>query len=431
MTTGSRTYDRRQTFTLPGGGTAKAGEVISITWSGGDSITPTIHRDAFTRKQARPSRITKEEIRALRAEAERTGALFVNLLYDLRAKKRLAAIRQRVLLPPNNFTKTIIHRYESIWNGVTDGTYKGIYSSMYDPWGGNHAPVDPGKEYKLIAKLREKAYGSGFNPAVFTAEGREAFNMIGDAASSLTGALKSLRKGDVRGVAKHLTVSVREVRRAFNAKRTMSGRWLELQYGWLPLVSDMEEGAKYLASALNESKYGRNKLVARKTWYTEEDAPSGAYKTSPYFSKRVCVFQLQYIIYGLQKSPVYLPSLWTVASVAWEKLPWSFVGDWVVPIGAYLEACRTAADLKGKVVRTLRRDYITTSVSFGTRQVFQSWYSPLFGQPRIHYTRVDRTVSEELQPPSPVTGMATDLTFLSWRRAANAVALLTQFASKR
>lgn len=429
MTTGNRNYDMRITY--PQYGYMKAGETRYAQWNGGDAISPTTPRSGYERVSnvPRPYLSRKQfhidwEMKhgATRYEAEQSW-------YARNAEKRRA--RKLVVLPPRNYTKTILTTTSAIF------AYKPSKNVLFsnavqDPWGGVHPPVDTGKEYKVIAKLREKAYGSGFNPAVFTAEGQMAFKMIGDAATSLGKALESLKRKDPKGVAKALLITVKQARAAFKARRDMSGRWLELQYGWLPLVNDMEEAGKYIGEMVARTSATRTKIVARKTWSEESSAPLTAAAGVYQYTNRVTVFQLQYIVYGFQKSPTYVPSLQTVATVAWEKTPWSFVADWVIPIGSYLEACRTSNDLKGTVVRTLKRDTIITAGAFGTGTNFRGWVAAPNGEFMQRSMKLERTVSEEISPPSPVKGMADSLEFLTWRRAANAVALLTQrFGTRR
>lgn len=416
MTTGSKYVNGLYPVNTPAG-LMNVGKTVNTVWNGGNAIQVGKPRSSYPRvkRPPRPRRVD------FTSEADYVGQL--REWYTWRPARR-----KLTLLPPQNYTKVQTeHHYATWW--YKRGTWApAVTNSMYDPWGASPPIPDPSHEYKVIEKLRRKVYGSGFNPAVFTAEGKQAFDMISGACTGLVGALEAVKKGDYRKAAKHLAVPVKSVRRAFSAKKTSADRWLELQYGWLPLLSDLEEAGQYIAELVNQTQAGRTKVMARRAWSVEESSPPRATGS---FTRRVTVFQLQYIIYGYRKSPVYVPSLQTVATVAWEKLPWSFVADWVIPIGSYLAACRTASDIKGTVVKTLKSNSVTTEYSFGTGDKYLGWHATPYGEPSVRVFNMRRTVSEEISPPSPVGGMATSLEFLSWRRAANAVALLTQVFSKR
>lgn len=431
----------------------RVGSTETSVWNGGDAISPGT-RPSIVRATRPPRSLTpadvqhlkdfaitksKDEVKALIAQARQARRNAADVAREADRirwrvfREELATYRQskdrrrraKLLLPPTNYTKTITKFNFSAWYGQYVPAPPRVFSGVYDPWGGELKAVDPSKEYKVIEKLRAKAYGSGFNPAVFTAEGRQAFRMIGNAARRLAQAGSAMKDWDWKGVAENLLLPPESVNFVMSRKgKTAADNWLELQYGWLPLLSDMEAGAQFLGEALNELHPGRQKLQARKTWFEEEGIANTT--GGPAFSKRVTIFQLQYIIYGLQMSPVNVPSMYTVATVAWEKLPYSFLVDWVLPIGSYLEACRTASDLKGTVVRTLKRYALTTQVDYGTSMVYLGVFSAPSGEDQVSKMKIERTVTEEIRPPSPMGGMADDLTFLSWRRAANAVALVTQ-----
>jgi len=415
MTTGSKYVNGLYPVDTPGG-TMNVGMTLHTVWNGGNAIQPGTPRSSYPRVK-RPPRPRRREFP--------TEVDYLGQLQEWYTWKRPR--RSLVLLPPQNYTKVQTEHHHATW-WYKRGTYApSVTNSMFDPWGASPPIPDPSHEYKVIEKLRRKVYGSGFNPAVFTAEGVQALDMIAGACTSLVKALIAVKRGDVKGAAKHLAVPVKSVRKAFSAKKTASDRWLELQYGWLPLLSDLEEAGQYVAELVNQTQKGRTKVVGRRAWSVEETSPPIATGS---FTRRVTVFQLQYIIYGYVASPVYVPSLQTVATVAWEKLPWSFIADWVIPIGSYLAACRTAADIKGTVVKTLKSSSITTEFSFGTGDKFLGWHATPFGEPSVRVFKIARTVSDEIKPPSPTGGMATSLEFLSWRRAANAVALLVQVFSK-
>lgn len=404
MTTKSRTVDRRYVLADPNGGAALVGELFQWSGSGSDAITTAKPRSSYTRVVRSP-REWEQFRKSLTAEARK------------RAQRRL-------LLPPQPYTMTHYHSVASRQRITVNGGPLIYISGPADPFPVNPPPVPVDQEYKLMAKLRTKVYGSGFNPAVFTAEGREALGMIGSSATRIRLSIGSLLRRDWRGLVRHLSVSPDDAKSVVHSRKNISGQWLELSYGWLPLLSDMEDGGAYLGQNLTTQDYGNNKVVGRRQFSVVEHRVPDAYGYT--WTTRETTFRLQYIIYSVRKSPIWMPSVATVASVVWEKLPYSFVADWVIPIGSYIEAMRTATDLKGKVVRSLKTSMVWSGPSFGSKVRFYGFWTP-FGPVKDQMT-FTRTVSEELNPPLPYAGIDLSPTsvFKSWNRAANAVALLAQ-----
>lgn len=439
MTTGSRATDR--TFLVPAhplanGGKVPVGEYLSKTWTGGDAIKTTAPRKTAVRVQREPIRFSSHKARLAFWEwrdRERTRKRHEWLEHYhenhvARMLEKRARRKAKLLLPPMPYT---MKATKDFFNPVIvkDKRYPGSPFQLASVNPANifntDAYYDPSQEYKVIAKLRAKTYGSGFNPGIFTAEGKQSLSMIFDSSTRLRLAIGSLIKGDVRGVAAALGTSLSTVRKIFSVRKTLSDRWLELQMGWLPLVKDLEEAGAWAAGCVSDTQPGRNKVVARRVWSVEDACPPNTNICT--WSRRVTVFELQYIIYALQKSPTYMPSLATVATVAWEKLPHSYLADWVIPIGSYLEALRTSADLKGTVVKTLKTHSLYLEPrSFNPNYEHVGLTHPRLGGPRREVHTMSRSITSEISPPTPVKGFATDLSFLSWRRAVTAVALLAQ-----
>jgi hypothetical protein len=176
---------------------------------------------------------------------------------------------------------------------------------------------------------------------------------------------------------------------------------------------------------MNGEKLIPGSLRATKTWSAEKSTSLAPSTFDMRFTRRVDVFSLQYVIYGVSARNTFSPSVATVASVAWEKLPYSFVADWFIPIGSYIEACRTAADISGTIVRSLKQDTIYLDYKYGPGILVKGdWSGPGTSYRRMTFTR---SVSSEIRVPHPLSSLAADdlLQYKSWRHAANAVALLT------
>jgi len=282
--------------------------------------------------------------------------------------------------------------------------------------------------------------------------------MISRSAITIARALTALKSGDIRGVAKALQVTpptnadrmrasilrarARHIRenaldrqlantpvgwipqkQGFTAyDRELSARWLELQYGWMPVVKDMYGAGCALAQQLN------NPYV--QTYRARLKRPLIVNLTTP----NIALAQA-YTAYGVDRGQLVarikevnvpqLNGLVDPSSVLWELTPWSFVIDWVIPIGNYLQARGLAQSLTGTFITTL-----STIEYFKCNSVATNKYSipdPPFWY-RYWKLTGTRTVSTSLSTPPPRVKPLGEI--LSWKRAANALALLNQVARR-
>jgi len=290
------------------------------------------------------------------------------------------------------------------------------------------AMVNPGwsnnDDIALIGKLREKVAGSDFNMGVFLGEGREALSMIAGNATKLFKAYSLVKQGNIIGAAAALatTKSKGLVKSPFlkfdpSLKKSPAKLWLELQYGWLPLIKDVQGGAEFLGKLLNFPMVQTYKVRTKKKW-AKCDNPDNY--TNFYFDGKTTG---QLIAKLTEVNPYQLSGLLDPASVAWELTPFSFVADWFIPIGNYLAARSLASALTGTFVttKTVRIFGEADGLKNTDNGIVKTIYT---AQPRGFYRTitVDRTVSTSLQVPLP--NFKTLDKIASWKHCANAVALL-------
>lgn len=308
--------------------------------------------------------------------------------------------------------------------GVPGTTWGGVYTSVpLNLWSSND-------DLALFGKLREKVAGSDFNAGVFLGEGHQALKMIATNATKIYKALSAVRKGRVADAAHILTGSKFESNRNYFKsgfdRKTIANNWLELQYGWLPLLSDVKGGAEFLAHHLSVPL--TYKTVVRREVKNDNATILTGSPTAAYFPMAKALSRGQVIAFLKEKDVIGLSGLTDPLSVAWELLPYSFVVDWFIPIGNYLQARGLAQALTGTFVTTKTNRSEVGGYKGKTLSNAPAAGSSIVSIKNAKYSyiaiTVNRTVSSTLSVPLPSVKPLSKVA--SWRHAANAVALLTQ-----
>lgn len=422
MTTGSVSYD---SFTADPGSGSYYGTKGSRTWSGGDS--------------PRNPRVPASFHTILREYVDpRTGRTRVRE-YKVRQK---GYTPKRVTRVDHSYSKntTISKQFVCKANSGTPGVTRDrpdlwLAQSLAPGYQGHIALLVPDDQLKLINKLSEKLKGSDFNMSVFLGEGHQTLNLLADSAIRIRKSVTHLRRGDFSGSLRTLVEGTTRkpllnTHQRVLAKDTQyvaknaSQIWLEIQYGWLPLLNDAEECAKSIAHALN--------VPFAQTYRTsvlrEKEYPMSGGTVGPVSDRaehQATHSHRRSLIAKISEKPSVLAQLGLLDPelVAWELVPFSFVADWFIPIGSYLEARAAASRLTGTFItsdKILSHDgsiFITNQVV--GRQACKG------GTGRMTFTR---TISTSLSVPMPNLKPLEKVA--SWQHCANAVALATQMFVK-
>lgn len=183
---------------------------------------------------------------------------------------------------------------------------------------------------ELLLKVGDKkaSYGEAL------AEAGKAVNHLAHTATSVVSALLAARRGNWAGVAKALGVSRRKVL----SGSTLSSRWLEYSYAWLPLISDIHDTHKLITEGFRKATPIMSSSRSLSDSHTASGPPpsgisvlTGAsfvnYKAKVYYRVNDSTLA-KWNQVGLI-NPLY---------VAWAVVPYSFVVDWFLPVGNFLEA---------------------------------------------------------------------------------------------
>lgn len=414
MTSGTRVQDfsvvvNSTTTTFPGGvttvdGPAWVGRKVTRTWSGGNY----------------PSQ--KPTYRAIHWRDPRSGEVHT--------------YKQRVDQPVR--TKTTPHSYSCTITDfssvplVLDISTNGVPSSRRDST--SMYLVGPGvgsasnywnsnDTIALIGKLQTEVSGSDFNLGVALAESGPALMMIAENATKLYRAIKAVKRGDIVAAGKALATSKRKPIARKNsdfAGKTAADLWVELQYGWKPLLSDIKGGAEFLSNTLNVPVVRTYRVRQKKNL----SYPASAGGSKNYADRSGSVSRGQIIARISEKDVAKLSGLLDPLQVAWELLPWSFVADWFMPIGDYLQARNFVRGITGEFVTTI---YEVEKCSWrGPQDVHNGTLDSVskMSNATSTYVYVTRTVSSAISVPFPNFRKLDEVA--SWSRCANAIALITQ-----
>jgi len=196
---------------------------------------------------------------------------------------------------------------------------------------------------KLASKLQEHV---DFHAAVALAEIDKTRTMIADNAKKMARGLRKAARGDIVGAIRVMgntknssaalgSISSRSTRRQkwIAQGDPVRDRYLLYQLGIKPLISDVQAAARALAWYLDRPQYQKVRAQRKK-----DDKTKVVDGTTAYYASRTMVMA-QYIAI-LKSTPPAADVLGVtdIASGLWERVPLSFVVDWWIPIGGWLES---------------------------------------------------------------------------------------------
>jgi len=264
-------------------------------------------------------------------------------------------------------------------------------------------------------------------------EAGHSVNQILSHVATISKAVSAVKKGDIVGAAKALgvTVSGNLANKIKKRSKQASDRWLELHFGWQPLVQDIGASIDTLnGTGKAASKDGTTHVhVTTRSGTTGQDHTSsfdGTNLSHRYFDWKVGV-RMGAVVSVTNPNLAIANQMGFVnpLSVAWEAVPFSFVVDWFSNVGQCLSAM---TDFVGfsvdrgytTVFVSLTGDYLDSSDVPSNRWDFRSY---------IQYVNQGVTVSRSIGITGPVL-KTSPFKGMSVTRGATAISLLVQQFSK-
>lgn len=203
-----------------------------------------------------------------------------------------------------------------------------------------HPPVTvPPVHARALNKALQNLKDQQVQYATFLAEAGAASSMILKNISKIAKAYGYVRKGKFKAAANELRISSR----SFGSKRKprtegeASARWLEAQYGWLPLMSDIygvyEDVRKGFFREPRLSAKGRAADQGGQTVVLNQQL---YYGKSAFKYTHSCFVRLDYVLDSARLQLAVQKGLTNPLEVAWELVPGSFIWDWFNPVGEFL-----------------------------------------------------------------------------------------------
>jgi len=269
-----------------------------------------------------------------------------------------------------------------VWSGYEiDGAWYSHYTTN-----GHQAAFDGGPiPNRVLVKALGKIADSKVNIGVALAEAHKTSDLILSTANRLDKAYRAFRKGNFRQVAKQLNLTPKTVHKS----------WLEYKYGWMPLLMDVENSAEFFAQQVVgrptrfsvKASEKVSKETSTDTKYTSYGSPSALDATTS--EKCVSTYQYKVKIWceltNHTASELQQLGLANPALIAWELVPFSFVFDWFLSVGSYLEGLTALTGVN--VIRALEshkvdseflHSYPTTSHTSGGYTYYTSGFSRSF-----------------------------------------------------
>lgn len=204
------------------------------------------------------------------------------------------------------------------------------------------------QELALLAKLLKKVKGHDLDLGVSLAEVDKLATTVSGTLKNLAFGASDLARGNFAGFARRFGTSPPS-QRAARKLRTydVPGRFLEMRYAWTPAINDCYEASKAFEQISSGPRQARTRAGKRRQAISRETTNYGCPIDVAVEVRRSYIFE-QYEEMGFARQL----GLANPATILWERLPWSFVVDWFIPIGSYLNLIGQIPFMKGRWCRT-------------------------------------------------------------------------------
>lgn len=221
--------------------------------------------------------------------------------------------------------------------------------TRFNPYDYRDTAVSDNALHKAKARLFDSLKGEGTNIANIYAERRQTMQLVGDTIMRVVWVIKDLKRGDITSATRRLfgdSQHGKYLARKLRGK-DIANQWIGLQYGWKPMLEDVY-GLVNLTHQRNSSAVCVFKQSAISWSYSQpangaittlQAKPGGTTWYRP-IEKQHNWCRQSYMIRARPNQTLASPAALGLTNPLvplWEVVPWSFVVDWFLPVGTYLE----------------------------------------------------------------------------------------------
>lgn len=248
--------------------------------------------------------------------------------YDFDRTVRVSRNGLKIITPKSSGSK-------QMWSGPIGGDGIASDPNRFDEClSESELTVSSAMRDQAIIIARSKMKRGDLNLAVAFAERKKTALLVADTATAFVKSVRALRRGNWREAWRQLKRSDHREPRG----KTIPNKWLEMQYGWRPMLSDVYGSVdalsrnppdNWIVTGTGAKRESLNRVKVN-TGSDPCDVMASGWKG---VFVRIDAVPQNDLLMALSSLGITNPAL-----VAWELIPFSFVADWLLPVGSYLES---------------------------------------------------------------------------------------------
>jgi hypothetical protein len=192
-------------------------------------------------------------------------------------------------------------------------------------------------EMKAVSKLLNEMKGEGANIANMIGERKQVVKSVETLLNTIVYTIRDLKRKDIRSAIRRMggdPLTARKLR-----TQDIANQWLSLQYGWKPLLGDVYDivnaahhREKVMCRVFRCSSRSFGRFPSQNSWTVDPAGKQMGIRSTA----AICKYMIRAFPNGALAEPAAL-GVTNPLTVLWEVTPWSFVVDWFLPVGNYLE----------------------------------------------------------------------------------------------
>jgi hypothetical protein len=284
---------------------------------------------------------------------------------------------------------------------------------------------------KLLGKIKSGTVNLG----VTAVERGKTAGTVAEGIGRLGRTMMHLRRGNFGAAAEAVGgIASRRARKRFSkayakdVEKAVASGWLNLKYGWYPIVNDIYGSCDALArrglSPMYVTKTHTEKYVQPLRYSAKQETNGDAISRQAHEGERTTIVKISCTYYRPSSGVKSLSEVGITnpALVAWELVPYSFVVDWALPIGAWLDTMDATLGLtfySGYRTEFVRRNLVYTHSQQGVdaygklQDMFKQGSSEYVSCERYPLTGFPSPALPRFRNPASISNLASAMALFS------------------